>query len=363
MTALAVGSLFTGLGLFDIGFAAAGCDILLQCEIDPYCQEYLQHGHARRYWPNATLVGDAADPSYDWGQWRGRLDIVCGGFPCQPFSQSGERLGEADHRNMWPVFARIIGQVRPRAVVLENVPGICSPYTDDAGVRRPAYALTVVGDLSALGYDAQWGVISAADAGAPHLRDRWWCVAYADGGRRVQPRCLDASEDGHGRMAVSVAQSGQIQRHEIVAGGQTLADAGQSRSFQPGDECRSEGDWERGHASGRDQALADAEGQRLPERRGLRRGLRAQRATAAAQPGLVRPADGSARWLVEPQWPMPQGSAQYAHEPPRVTPRGPRPVEQIRKARVKALGNALIPQIAYALALGAVETLGARSHD
>jgi len=325
---IAIGSIFTGLGMFDLGFVVAGCDILLQCEIDPYCQEVLR-ARREQYWPNATLVFDAADPGYDWEQWRGRLDILIGGFPCQPFSVAGARGGEADERNMWPAFARIIGAVRPRAVVLENVDAICAPYTDAAGVRRPAYALTVVGDLSTLGYDAQWGIISAADAGAPHLRDRWWCVAYADGVGSLSP------DAGHGCTNSQRVSSPQRERQSVESG-----------------------------TDARGGDVADADGQRRPQRAGLRARVREQRAAiargggkivavsgVAAEPGLVRVADGIAHRLVEHRWPAPPGPAQYAHEPPRTQARGSRADERVRKARVGALGNGLIPQIAYALAV------------
>lgn len=174
-------SLFSGIGMFDLGVSLAGFDIIAQVEIDEFCRRVLKR-HAQEYWPNATQFVDVRE--FGRGSIDGQVDLIYGGFPCQPHSFAGSRKGAGDNRNLWPEFRRIIGEIRPRAVMLENVTGITQAYTV-AGELRPAYALTIVNDLAALGYDARWGIISAADAGAPHQRDRWWCVAYAnDTGRK-----------------------------------------------------------------------------------------------------------------------------------------------------------------------------------
>jgi DNA (cytosine-5)-methyltransferase 1 len=101
------------------------------------------------------------------------VDIVTAGFPCQPFSKSGEQLGEDDERNCWPDTARILGEVRPKYVLLENIPEIVVS----------GYFGRVLGDLSEAGYDARWDVFSAAGVGAPHLRKRIWiCARLSDSG-------------------------------------------------------------------------------------------------------------------------------------------------------------------------------------
>jgi DNA (cytosine-5)-methyltransferase 1 len=101
-----------------------------------------------------------------------RVDLICGGFPCQPVSVAGKRLAQADERWLWPEFARVIRVLRPRFALVENVPGLLTRGMGD-----------VLSDLAALGYDAEWRCISAADVGAPHQRDRIWIVAYAAGMR------------------------------------------------------------------------------------------------------------------------------------------------------------------------------------
>jgi DNA (cytosine-5)-methyltransferase 1 len=99
------------------------------------------------------------------------VDLVCGGFPCQPHSLAGRRSGAQDERDLWPEFARLIRELRPRWVVAENVPGLLSI---DAG----RFFGGVLRDLAACGYDAEWDCLPAAAVGAPHRRDRVWIVAY-----------------------------------------------------------------------------------------------------------------------------------------------------------------------------------------
>ncbi len=105
--------------------------------------------------------------TFDGRAWRGVVDICTAGFPCQPFSAAGKRLGLEDERWIWPDIARIIGEVVPRFVFLENVPGL---------IRRGLP--NVLSDLAALGFDAEWGCLPASAVGAPHKRERVWIVAH-----------------------------------------------------------------------------------------------------------------------------------------------------------------------------------------
>lgn len=155
-----LGSLFSGIGGIDLAFQLAGFDIAWQVENDDYCTQVLT-----KHWPDVPKYGDVRTVTADIGQ----VDVLAGGPPCQPFSVAGKRKGAADERNMWPEFRRLIGELRPRVVFLENVPAIAS-----------GYGPVVIGDLAEMGYDARWGVISAAAAGAPHRRERWWCVAVGN---------------------------------------------------------------------------------------------------------------------------------------------------------------------------------------
>jgi DNA (cytosine-5)-methyltransferase 1 len=116
--------------------------------------------------------------TFDGRPWAGIVDVVSGGFPCQDISVAGKGAGITGERSgMWRHMARIVGEVRPRYVFVENSPAL---ITRGLGV--------VLGDLAALGYDCRWTVLGASDVGAPHQRDRFWLVAHADSLRELQPQ-------------------------------------------------------------------------------------------------------------------------------------------------------------------------------
>lgn len=156
---LTFGSLFTGIGGIDLGLERAGWECKWQVENDDFCNEVL-----RRHWPNTQRYGDITQVE---GKDLERVDLLAGGFPCQPVSIAGQRRGDADKRWLWPEFHRLICQLRPRWVLVENVTGLLSKGFG-----------TVLKDLSTSGYDAEWDTVPAAAVGAPHKRDRIFLVAY-----------------------------------------------------------------------------------------------------------------------------------------------------------------------------------------
>jgi len=159
-----VGSLFSGIGGFDLGLERAGMQVKWQVEIDKYCLKVLEKHwpHVRRYTDIKQVRWEDVEP----------VDLVCGGFPCQPVSVAGKRKGREDERWLWPEFVRCFGVLRPRYVLIENVPGLL--------VRGFA---DVLRDLAACGYDAEWDCIPAAQFQAPHLRERVWILAYSASSR------------------------------------------------------------------------------------------------------------------------------------------------------------------------------------
>lgn len=161
---LTVGSLFSGIGGLDLGLERAGMRIVWQVEIDPYCRKVLA-----KHWPHVKRYEDVR--TIDWREVE-HVDLICGGFPCQPVSCAGKRLGQQDERWIWPEFARAIRALRPRFVLVENVPGLLVRGMGD-----------VLGDLAACGYDAEWQVLPAAAFGRPQLRWRLYIVAYTTGFR------------------------------------------------------------------------------------------------------------------------------------------------------------------------------------
>jgi len=178
-------------------------------EFDPYCCAVLRERAADGWFPELCVhKGDVR--LFDPSEYTGRVDCLHAGFPCQPHSVAGKREGEADERNLWPDTKRIIGELRPRFALLENVPGIFAT----------GYAWTVLGDLAALGYDARWAIISAADAGAPHRRDRWWCLA-----ERADALC-EVLADASGRRCSGpeTRKMEQPRRAEVISASEIVAD-------------------------------------------------------------------------------------------------------------------------------------------
>lgn len=263
---LTFGSLFAGIGGIDLGFERAGMRCLWQCEFDPFCQAVL-----RKHWPDIpcypdvrTLKGSEVEP----------VDILAGGFPCQPFSLAGRRKAQEDPRHLWPEFARLIGELRPAYVVGENVRGLTSKGLEE-----------VLADLTCMGYDAEWQVVSAAALGAPHLRERVFIVAYASG-----PELWD--EPGR--------SSGAHGQGTAVAGNDGTA-----------------------------QSLADADSEGQPDAQGCE-GSPEQARWQVFGPESYRP--GSYHWSPEPD------VGRVAHGVPG------------RVDRLRALGNAVVPQVAEFIA-------------
>ena len=158
-----IGSLFSGYGGLDMAVQSVfGGDIAWVSEIDPAACKVLN-----AHMPSVVNIGDVTKVCWDDVE---QVDILTGGYPCQPFSHAGKRKGKDDERHLWPYVRDAIGALRPRVVVLENVRGHLTLGFAD-----------VVGDLASLGYDCRWGVVRAADAGACHGRARLFIVAYPYG--------------------------------------------------------------------------------------------------------------------------------------------------------------------------------------
>ena len=197
---LTVGDLFSGIGGFSLGLERAGMRTRWFSEIDPYASAVL-----RKHWADVPNHGDVRNVG------RGTVepvDVLCGGFPCQDISNAGKRAGiDGERSGLWAEYARVIGELRPRYVIVENVSALLG-----RGLGR------VLGDLAALGFDARWDVLSAADCGAFHIRERIWIVAaHPDRLRQLQRQ---------GRQ--------QESRRRIGNGTQADAHAGGTRSQKPG---------------------------------------------------------------------------------------------------------------------------------
>jgi len=158
------GSLFTGIGGFDLAAEWMGWENVFQVEKDKWCQKLLKQN-----FPNTDKHLDIFD--FDGNGYKGTVDIISGGFPCQPFSIAGKRKGNQDDRHLWPEMLRVIREVQPKYVVGENVRGLLNW---NGGVVFEQ----VCADLEGFGYELQSFIIPACATGAPHRRDRLWIVAY-----------------------------------------------------------------------------------------------------------------------------------------------------------------------------------------
>jgi DNA (cytosine-5)-methyltransferase 1 len=155
--------------------------------------------------------------TFDGSAWRGRVDCVTAGFPCQPFSVAGSRLGVDDERWLWPAIRNIIREVGPRYVFLENVPQLVRhglPY--------------VLSDLANLGFDAEWGLYSAAEVGAPHKRDRFWLLAHDSGFDEHDSRGNNEQlghASGDGRSAITGSTRKHARTIQSEKGSGVIADS------------------------------------------------------------------------------------------------------------------------------------------
>lgn len=161
------GSLFSGIGGFDLAAEWMGWENVFHCEWNEFGQRILKH-----YWPKAISYEDITKT--DFSIHRGEIDILTGGFPCQPYSQAGKRLGKEDDRHLWPEMLRAIREIAPKYVVGENVSGLLN-WNGGLVFNE------VQTDLEAEGYEVQPCVLPAASVNAPHRRDRVWFIAYANG--------------------------------------------------------------------------------------------------------------------------------------------------------------------------------------
>ena len=209
--------LFSGIGGFALGLEAAGFETVAFCEIDPYAQKVL-----KKKWPGVPIYEDVRRITADRLVSDGiGVDVITGGFPCQDISVAGNQKGiDAKRSGLWSECARLLGDIRPRYAIFENVTNL---LTGDRG----DWFKRVLWDISSVGYDAEWHCIPASAIGAHHHRDRVWIVAYPNGGgvRQEQepwPECERASLP------------------ELNGEAQSLADAS-SQGLQGGEEAGNNG--------------------------------------------------------------------------------------------------------------------------
>jgi len=340
-------ALFAGAGGGILGGTILGWRTVCAVEHDAYAASVLLARQNDGLLPPFPIWDEVR--TFDGRPWRGIVDVVSGGFPCQDISAAGKGAGITGERSgLWVEMARIIGEVRPRFVFVEN-----SPMLVVRGLG------TVLADLATLGFNARWGVLGAADVGAPHLRERIWIVAHHPGigrgeGRQGRFDSSDSRQSEQSLSAVANAESQRIQRErrgdpdawygraDFVPGSQVVADAdchGLEKWLRK-DGQSSRGECCQGGAEigGGREVDTDPNSQRLEFGQGQRSYSRQKLATAErtdwwqSQPGLGGTADGLAERLVQP-W-----TADWEDGTPRVATGVP-----ARADRLKAIGNGQVP--------------------
>lgn len=321
MVALKHGSLFSGIGGFDLAAAAAGWDNVFHCDIEAFARRTVKY-----HFPQSESYGDITKT--DFTIWRGRVDVISGGFPCQPYSVSGKRLGKADARHLWPEMLRAIREASPRWVVGENVRGIVS-------WNKGLVFEEVQADLEALGYKVLPFILPAASVGAPHRRDRVWFVAYAAGFGAGRLRDAGGAQGAHGGDELLGVESG------VSLSGGASADANDAGANVGG------GDIGNGAAKngggGHVQPESGALGGAAADATGRRRGqilYNLERKKSGRQ--IADPLCKSISWDEFPtQPPLRVGDDGLSARLDGIT------LSQWRNETIRAAGNAIVPHVAY----------------
>ena len=210
------GSLFSGIGGFDLAAEWMGWENVFHCEIAEFPRKVLKY-----HFPKSICYEDIKKT--DFTKHRGEIDIISGGFPCQPYSNAGKRKGKEDDRHLWPEMLRVIREVQPRFVVGENVAGLLS-WNNGMVFHE------IITDLENEGYETQAFLIPACATNAPHRRDRIWFVAHANSNGFKQQRGYDGSRKNNERSNTSVKWS--INSENIDNASSSIFIAKQSESYR-----------------------------------------------------------------------------------------------------------------------------------
>jgi DNA (cytosine-5)-methyltransferase 1 len=278
------GSLFSGIGGFDLAAEWMGWENKFHCEWNPFGQRVLKH-----YWPNSESFTDITKT--DFTKYYGAIDIISGGFPCQPYSNAGKRLGKEDERHLWPEMLRAIREVSPRFVVGENVRGLTNW---NGGLVFEE----VCAELENYGYQVAPVIIPACGVGAPHRRERIWFVAYSDSNARRRRPCESGRKE---REANSNGESEIYTRANTTSKEGDVAHTNSSRLYK---QYLSSKPIEQGPRS------------RVFNERGDFSGFPSKPPICSGDDGISRELDG----IAFPKW---------------------------RNESIKAYGNAIVPQVAY----------------
>lgn len=333
---LRVLDLFSGIGGFSLGLErTGGFETVAFCEIEEYPRKVLA-----RHWPKVPCYDDVRNLTADvLGRDRIAVDVICGGFPCQDISFAGKGAGLAGERSgLWFHYARLIGELRPKFVIVENVAALLSRGLAD-----------VLGSLAALGYDAEWHCIPASAVGAPHRRDRLWIVAYARGkqhesGSTEIGRALASQLFNSDAVSIGWREDEFHEPCETGIGAQTrqpsrlCEDLADAKSERRGEARQLRCDEPAQRSRRRRQKMADTECKGLE-------GLDCRQLAGGSREGISNDAwqsgsHGRSQWFVEPS------IRRVAHGVPA------------RVDRLRGLGNAVVPQVVTVIGQAILKSKG-----
>lgn len=314
------GSLFSGIGGFDLAAQWLGWENVFHCEWNPFGQRVLKH-----YWPNADSHHDITKTNFT--QYANRIDILTGGFPCQPYSSAGKRKGKEDERHLWPEMLRTIREVAPRYVVGENVLGLTNW---DGGIVFDE----VHTDLETAGYEVAAMVVPAAAVNAPHGRDRVWFVARRN--------ATDASYNKHGLQT-----EGGLDMDGSLLGGREREQKTNGFDFVGSNEPTTDAkSVRRNGAGGEHQQDIDKNQNGVFEYRSKRGGMGAEFERHGEGWGATDAVGGRkferTNWETFPtQPPVCSGNDGFPDQLDGIT------FSKWRHESLKAYGNAIVPQVAF----------------
>lgn len=359
------GSLFSGIGGFDLAAQWMGWENVFHCEINKFGQRVLHH-----YWPESIQYHDITKT--DFTIHRGRVDIISGGFPCQPFSAAGKRLGTADNRHLWPEMLRAIREIQPRWVVGENVRGLIN-------WSKGLVFEQVQIDLENEGYQVTPFLLPACSVNAPHRRDRIWFVAYSGLQRQTkrQQRSMGANQlceersspdtEAQGR-GEGIRQKADSERRKMGEHGQerndsrTGSDTTESSPFAGGVGCDNGSDHRQERHIPHDQRTST---QDQSERSGRECGVgpayadtsytdskrlegESSKRIQEGQGGGCRLQPGNIAWYRDSRWEtFPTQSPVRGRDDGLPTKLDGITFSKWRKESIMAYGNAVVPQVVY----------------
>ena len=326
------GSLFSGIGGFDIASEWIGWENIFHCEIEPFPRKILNY-----YWPNSKSYEDIKET--DFTIHRGQINILTGGFPCQPYSTAGKRKGKEDDRHLWPEMLRAIREIQPSWIVGENVPGIISW---NGGLVFEE----VCSDLEAEGYSVQPVILPAVSKNAPHRRDRVWFIANSKSSRDSRTSKSTGKKAGgsDGDETKQFEQRSKV-RATIHPSSERCNNRGNNREERQIQDVEIGGIEEnkskrnrridRAWENGSDEYIADTSGKRLERQNRTQKSIRftqgawdnfpTQSPICGGNDGLPTELDG----ITFPKW---------------------------RNESIKGYGNAIVPQVAFEI-FKVIETL------